>query len=400
MDSWRGIAALVVAVYHFSFVMQETALQSAILVNAYLFVDFFFVLSGFVICHAYRHRLNAGRDVAGFVIRRLGRLWPLHAAVLAVFALAIAGINLAGFHPPGLAIRAAEGDYSLLAFALNALLLNSMSLYGSAWNGPAWSIGAELYTYLLFAAVALLAARRLATVALVLAAGAAAGLLMLAPSYMNSTADYGLLRCIAGFFVGIGVHHLHERTKAAALPLPTVAELAVVGAAGLFMVMAGNGPDDVYALSVAAPLVFGAALLVFAREAGGVSRLLRARPLSALGRWSYSIYMVHMPLLVLTGYGVWLYGTLTGTAVEQFAVVNDHVKQLYDLDDPLTMRLLLAAFLVATVSLAALSYRTVEAPWRDRFNRLAKRVEQGARIGGRPTTSSGRRLASGRSAPV
>jgi peptidoglycan/LPS O-acetylase OafA/YrhL len=71
LDGWRGIAALMVAVFHFN------ALHPAYVLpfvhNSYLFVDFFFVLSGFVIAHAYRGRLNTVADAAVFAIRRFGR---------------------------------------------------------------------------------------------------------------------------------------------------------------------------------------------------------------------------------------------------------------------------------------------------------------------------------------
>ncbi len=78
---WRGICALAVAIFHYSFVMKTEIIQNAILSNSYLFVDFFFVLSGFVVCHAYRSRLDSPRKVGGFVLRRFGRLWPLHAVL-------------------------------------------------------------------------------------------------------------------------------------------------------------------------------------------------------------------------------------------------------------------------------------------------------------------------------
>nr|WP_282568327.1 acyltransferase [Bosea sp. 117] len=379
LDSWRGICAVMVAIYHFAFVMNADSIRSAFILNSYLFVDFFFVLSGFVVCHAYRDRLDAPRKVGGFILRRFGRLWPLHAAILFAMMVAIMAINLFGPYPDQLAVHANTGSYSLLALVLNALLLNSMSLYGSAWNGPAWSIGAELYTYILFAAVIVLSGRRLVAASLLLVAGASLALLALAPSYMNSTADYGLVRCVAGFFTGVVAYHLHVRMRARALPFATVAEVAAVAIAGLFVIVAGNGPDKVHALSLLAPAVFGCAILIFAREGGALSRALRVRPLRALGRWSYSIYMVHVPLLVLLAYGVWLYGEAAGITVRREVVVEGYVKHLYDLGHPMATQALLAGFLVVTVALAAFTYARIEDPWRGRLNRLARRYEEGGR---------------------
>jgi peptidoglycan/LPS O-acetylase OafA/YrhL len=379
LDSWRGICALAVAIFHYSFVMKTEIIQNAILSNSYLFVDFFFVLSGFVVCHAYRGRLESPRKVGGFVLRRFGRLWPLHAALLFVLMLIVTVINLYGRHPDSLTITDATGNYSLLALALNAALLTAMGLYGNAWNSPAWSIGAELYTYLLFAAVVVFAGKRLLGASLALTLGASLVLLAFAPALMNSTADFGFVRCIGGFFAGVVTYHVHEATRERKLPLPSVAEVAVVALAGLFMLVAGDGPDEVHALSLLAPAVFGAAILVFARERGALSKVLQVRPLRALGRWSYSIYMVHMPILLLLGYAVWLYGDLGAASLQVDTVVEGHVKQLYDLGDPVGTNLLLLGFLVAVVASAAWTYRLVEAPWRERFNRIAKRYENPGR---------------------
>lgn len=379
LDSWRGICALAVAIFHFSFVMKTEILQNAILSNSYLFVDFFFVLSGFVVCHAYRDRLGSPRKVGGFVLRRFGRLWPLHAALLFALMLVVMAINLSGRHPESLTIAEASGTYSLLALALNAALLTAVGLYSNAWNSPAWSIGAELYTYLLFAAVVVFAGKRLLGASLALMLGATLVLLAFAPALMNSTADFGFVRCIAGFFAGVATYHVHETLREKQLPLPSVAEVGVVALAGLFMVLAGNGPDEVHALSVLAPVVFGAAILVFARERGALSKVLQVAPLRALGRWSYSIYMVHMPILVLLGYAVWLYGDLNAVPIQASIVVEGHVKQLYDLGDPAGTHLMMAGFLGAVVLAAAFTYRLIEEPWRNRFNGMAKRYENPGR---------------------
>src|SRR6266576_119115 len=86
LDSWRGIAACLVALFHleaYSHLVYSHLHGVPFLGNSWLFVDFFFVLSGFVIAANYQQRLLDGFGVGRFLLLRLGRLYPLHFAVLA-----------------------------------------------------------------------------------------------------------------------------------------------------------------------------------------------------------------------------------------------------------------------------------------------------------------------------
>src|ERR1700761_7501775 len=103
LDSWRGIAALLVALFHLNLVSPIYSLD--FVRNGYLFVDFFFVLSGFVITHGYADRLGTLQGVGAFAFKRFRRLWPLHVIVLAMFVLvestkAIAAARGASFYAP------------------------------------------------------------------------------------------------------------------------------------------------------------------------------------------------------------------------------------------------------------------------------------------------------------
>src|SRR5262249_55412493 len=83
LDSWRGICALLVALFHFMF--PSHVAQSPLIHNGWLLVDFFFVLSGFVIAHAYADKLTGWAATVPFMIRRFGRVYPLHFATLMFF---------------------------------------------------------------------------------------------------------------------------------------------------------------------------------------------------------------------------------------------------------------------------------------------------------------------------
>ena len=83
LDGWRGICALLIALHHFP--ARGFVYHLPLVRNSWLLVDFFFVLSGFVIAHAYSERLTHANQFKPFAIRRFFRLWPLHVCVLAAF---------------------------------------------------------------------------------------------------------------------------------------------------------------------------------------------------------------------------------------------------------------------------------------------------------------------------
>ena len=83
LDSWRGICALFVALMHLPVLSHFYA--EPFFRNSYLFVDFFFVLSGFVITFSYGDKIVDWRSAGKFMVRRIGRIWPLHMVMLFLF---------------------------------------------------------------------------------------------------------------------------------------------------------------------------------------------------------------------------------------------------------------------------------------------------------------------------
>jgi peptidoglycan/LPS O-acetylase OafA/YrhL len=292
LDSWRGICALLVAVFHMP--LAGALAGNQFIRGSYLFVDFFFVLSGFVIAHAYGARLMRGEGLAKFMVTRFGRLFPLHAFMLLAF-LAFEFLRLKVPQLGGQDTAFTGG------FTLNTLLDNALMIHGLgfekhlSWNAPSWSISTEFFAYLLFA-ILVVGLRRTSLMAFaIIVAVAPIMLLKLSPHFMDTTYDFGIIRCIYGFSLGVLVQAYFARshvtlgndreTKMAW----TAAELATIFAVVMFV---ANSHDN--AASLLAPFVFGFAVLVFSHEAGYISTILRARPFILLGALSYSIYMTHL----------------------------------------------------------------------------------------------------------
>lgn len=372
LDSWRGICALLVAVMHFP--ASGPIAESPFVRSAYLFVDYFFVLSGFVIAHGYGRKLASGMDYARFVVTRTGRIYPLHVAVL----LAFLAFELLRWAVPALAGGAPVfgPGFTLPEFFRSLAMLNGLGVeQGLTWNGPSWSISSEFWTYLLFGAVVLLMGRRHWILLLLPVIAGPAFLLFWSPHYMDATWDYGFVRCLYGFSLGALVNLACGKQLAAARSRPasaavwTLVEIIAVAAVFLFVSAAGKGP-----WSIAAPFLFAVALLVFARDAGLLSRALRTPILLWLGSLSYGIYMVHIFVQARMINAASLLEKATGVAVTgQFTIAGETFHG-FGVMGPAFGMLMTGVMVVAVTATAWLGYVLIEKPFQRWSKQLASRI--------------------------
>ncbi|MGL5446454.1 MAG: acyltransferase family protein, partial [Rhabdaerophilum sp.] len=286
LDGWRGLAALAITFYHVPIVHAFRDMEGW--KNLEFFVDFFFVLSGFVICHAWGRRISTAGDAKIFMIRRFWRVWPLHIAVLGLF-FAVESAEWLAVKASGLSLGEApfSGPNSVASLLSNIVLMQSLNLHGTTtWNGPAWSISVEFWTYMAFAAVMLFAAGRTWVMALVAVLGALV-IATFSPIWLFATHDFGLARAFYGFFAGAVAYRLISPATGTERS-GSLLEIAAVLA--MFIWMAGTGKNWT---SLLAPIVFVGLVVVFARGGGVITRLLLSKPVQLLGLWSYSIYLVH-----------------------------------------------------------------------------------------------------------
>jgi peptidoglycan/LPS O-acetylase OafA/YrhL len=362
LDSWRGLAALTVALSRFP--TDGRLFTSPLVVNSYLFVDFFFVLSGFVIAHAYCAGMIDGASLRSFAIRRFGRLWPLHAAMFALFLLYETARTLTasemGGPTPFTGLRAPGTILPELAFA------TTLGFGPNGWNHPSWSISAEFWTYLLFGALCISFRPAYAWVSALVASVALAFVVASSESGMDVTFHFGLGRCIAGFFVGTLAYLGWLRWKdACRLPVAgfTAVEVFSVVLALAFVWVAGHG-----ALSFVAPLVFALVVVVFAFEGGALSRWLMARPFQILGKLSYSIYMTALLVAMILARAFMVVNSRIGDGALSRMSESGPVVSL---PAPVLNDAASLAYLLLVVLVSSLTYNLIEAPGRQFFNRLS-----------------------------
>jgi peptidoglycan/LPS O-acetylase OafA/YrhL len=359
LDSLRGIAALGVALHHIEAVNGPA--RWSLFGNGGLFVDFFFVLSGFVIAASYGERLAQGFSLLRYTVLRIGRVWPLHAVmVLAALALELAAWL---FGSQGLSAYAPFTGTHSLGHALTSFLLLDGFFPGRTnfYSGAGWSISVELLLY----ALAALAFRggRWGMAALMGAGVLGLGLHLAGLDLPGLTTM--VQRGLAGFALGTACWFIHGRLAPFRLGGASLIEGLAIAALFLAIALADSTADAALVIVPAALVV-----LVFAREQGAFSQVLQTATFGWLGRISYAIYMVHamvqariMDLLLLASRGMerpMAEYDLTGAVPVKRMVL-----------DPLEATLVQAAMIAVVLVVAQFAWRWIEEParqWSRRYS--------------------------------
>ena len=288
LDELRGIAAIGVLVFHIG----TRGGGPILLPNGYLAVDFFFMLSGFVIAEAYEDRLCAGMSFGAFAARRLVRMAPV-----AMLGAVLGGVYLLARH------FAAPARSDSLVEVLAANLLNLLILpklwrgAATGWelfpaNGPLWSLFFEIGINLVWAAF--LAGRTTSTLARLVAASAAAlifcglhyGTLHL--GWEVPSLPGGVARVSFGFGTGLLLHRLRGHLPVMDRRAACLAMVALV----YFLAL----PLSEIGWILPVVLLFLPAVMVLAVAAGQEAVLPGG---ALLGRLSYPVYGIHLPLIAV-----------------------------------------------------------------------------------------------------
>ena len=292
----RGVAALLVVAYHLQFGgAYHLAIEDAtpLFRRCYLFVDLFFVLSGFILCYindAERRDILSAGQYRRFMRRRLIRLYPLLFCTL-VFMVAERALHTIAFESSGHLVWIDWSGASLAILASQFVLLNAWNPGPAGWNVPSWSISAEMVAYLLFPLIVgawLRWPKATRTALALLAAGFYASVLA-GDGSLDIIGGVAPLRCLAGF--GLGMLLYSARWHIAHVPDTWLSLLQLACGAGIVIVLASSIPDP-----VAMPFFAGIVLATWT-DRGILARLLGARVPVWLGEISYSIYLTHVCLI-------------------------------------------------------------------------------------------------------
>lgn len=359
LTSLRYLAAIWVVLFHWTSYFPGSLLRNAPLVReGFLGVDFFFVLSGFILCHVYLARQAEGRlDYWNFVSRRIARIYPMH--VLTLVAMIAFGVIVHRYHLaiagpwiPDEFFTLGSGEVPREVMAQLLLIHAWGGSDGLHFNAPSWSISAELFAYLMFPLFTYGLHRAGKRPAVVLA-----GVILFILLYslalekvahrevFEMTWNIGVLRIIPDFLFGVALYRVGTSWSAGR------SRSALLLLAGVAAVLAGVVLELPFCL-----VVLGLGLVILAcadAERCGLLAPMKTEFAVLLGEVSYSVYMLHFP------FGIALFGL----------VLKDH------LDVGLAGEVgLLAAGMAGVTLLAWAAHRWFEIPLRNRLNAGASSV--------------------------
>jgi len=319
LEALRGIAALVVVLHHLSLQPGTFLTGNPWLGQGWLFVDLFFVLSGFVIASVHAESSASETAATGFLIRRFFRLWPLHLVTL----IAALGLDILGG-------EAGKLGYGAM-FVLNLTMTQAWGFVpGSVLNGPS--------------------CRRLGIMATIGVISLTV-LLVFRGGSLDGDLSLRLPRCLMSFSLGV-LLWAWSRDRKPLIPRVATIGQAVVAAA---MIVVLPCTAQIPSLGLAMPLLSAAMIAFMVRDPGSAARVMLDRRVPQwLGRHSYSLYLVHMPL----------FRWLSEAGADEL---------------PRTAWLVLSLAALGLVS--AVTYRLVEVPWRDRGRSIERRAERSRSLG-------------------
>jgi len=357
----RGIAALLVAVFHFEMAIARfvPAGYTMFFEKSYLMVDLFFIMSGFIIFHVYgdSFRLTLERrNLRKFFVARFARIYPLH-----FFTLALLVVLVFFVMPPATQPKSIEGPAAILT---NVLLLQSFGVHKIyTWNIPAWSISAEMGAYLLFPLLALASGKGKKMTFIIFCLFIQAAFLSImyllprtnpynpsipVPHNINSTYDYGFLRGIAGFMMGMLMYQIYRTDR-----LKTFFQR---DSAGVLLILLTVAAMHVAANDLVCVLLFALTVLAFAYNNGNLHAVCNNRVLQYLGDISYSIYLMQIFLQAPFSHGLRLPG------------VTGYGRGKQNIAFPAGL-FYCVAYLFLLVAISSLTYYLIEQPCRRYINK-------------------------------
>lgn len=370
LTSLRGLAAILVILFHINIICFALAPWDSpfghFIQKGYLWVDFFFLLSGFIMMHVYSESFGHSikENFKKFLHSRFARIYPLH---LFSFLCMVAYYF---WYQANFTMRPEDYAYTfnMKAILSNFFLIHSMDIHKSlTWNSASWSISVEWWMYVIFPFILIPFRKITDWKKIFVFFGVIAGYLFIiyylhpltaatngstdphTKNILDVTYDYGFIRCFFGFLFGMLLYELYRfgwgrqhlnKNIVWILAMVSIVTVMTIPMSDLIPVM-----------------IFAILILVSVYAEGIGKRILNLRPLTYLGNISYSLYLMHLPIM--------------------FFLLN-YLKRFprIKLDNPdwRTAWLYASIYLAIVILVSILTYHFIEIPMRRQINRLADKI--------------------------
>lgn len=291
LDGLRGVAALMVLALHFP--IKESFFTNNFLVRqSWLFVDFFFCLSGFIIATNYYFKINNWYDLKSYIFKRIARLLPLLYFTVGIYFI---------YEMVGLFLNLKVNPQPIVFYIKETLdsltLLNSTTLLGSTqgMNPPSWSISAEMISYLVFGLGIIIFPKKKIYVS-ILTIFLCISLMILNDNYAFQNGDYGFVRGLLGFNLGVITYLLSKikNYKTNFFEIPTLLILIYT------LYFTFNNKNEFSNIQyIVVPFIFSLNVYIFSLSSGFFSTILSSNIFQFFGKLSYSIYLNHYLILMI-----------------------------------------------------------------------------------------------------
>lgn len=346
LDAFRGLCALSVVVFHMHLVGSITEFD--FFRGSEKFVEFFFILSGFVLAHGYAFKEDI--NFYSFMKARFFRLYPLHIFMfLILFFLELGKLLVFKLGSLTFNNEPFTNHFALTEIFSNLLLLQSWLPFSDhlSYNYPSWSISLEFYMYaLLFLSIRIFKTNKVTT-----------WLFIFFITFIIMIFGWGdsiliVLKGLSCFFGGCCTYVIYKKLAhfKPSFILGSLVELILIIIV-VWVIQSKFKYGD-----IVNPLLFFCTVLFFAFECGAISNLLKTKPLQYAGKLSYSIYMTHAAILFCIISLTMMIQKITSIEIAPF--INGY--RYFDFGSPFLNNMVASIILCIAIFISSLTYKYVE----------------------------------------
>lgn len=345
LDSFRGLCAMSVVLFH---IRTSSGISDlSFFRGSDILVDFFFILSGFVLTHGYAFKDDI--KFKNYFVSRFFRIYPLHIVMLLVF-ISLEALKYVAYKKLGITFNTLPftGVNSLSEILPSVFLVQAWfrGFERLSFNFPSWSISVEFYLYMIFFLTILF---RGIGKYIMWAIISVISFVMIASHHEILTPSS--LRGLSCFFGGALTYCVFRRLH---LSLPAVFATAVE--LTLLLTISIAVSSEFAYREMISSFLFMVTILFFAFESGYISKMLKCDLLKLFGKLSYSIYMTHAALLFCVLSVLVFVQKKTGMELSYM----EKNERIINLGSPFLNSLLAIFCLTLVVLISCVTYRIIE----------------------------------------